>query len=263
MSGRTIRLTDVDPRTARWCLKGELDKFGKIDAMHMGDRSTTAQRFLSPWARFETHDGAQRALDALNRGTVIMCGIRVKGHWDEDAARTRSPPRHYGGGARQADATTSRDLFLEALAPRARRSRSTSSYSASASASGSGRHRHKRRRRRAHTRQRNDNRSRSRQQSRPASRHRAQKRQRRGGGIGSRSQSRSRGRGQERRGAGLQTRKKENSARGSRCPLGHGLVPADARTAPCGVCGDTEMLMRCPDCAYNLCEACVSSKLLT
>lgn len=88
MSGRTIHIVEgVKFNTARWSLKMELEVYGKIDVCHMGDRSN--QRDHPTWVKFQSREGAEKAMEAMERGRVFCNCERMRGEWREEAA---APP---------------------------------------------------------------------------------------------------------------------------------------------------------------------------
>eukprot|EP00933_Yihiella_yeosuensis_P050381 TRINITY_DN48178_c0_g1_i1.p2 TRINITY_DN48178_c0_g1~~TRINITY_DN48178_c0_g1_i1.p2 ORF type:complete len:188 (-),score=23.65 TRINITY_DN48178_c0_g1_i1:176-739(-) len=117
----TIEIIDgVHAGTTRLSLKTQLERFGEIDICHkIGD-----PREDTPWVRFRDGSSAQNALDAIDKGDVLIDGVAIKAQW-----RGRKGPDNRGrdgdrggngrrGPARNVDRErdvggTSRDLFLE------------------------------------------------------------------------------------------------------------------------------------------------------
>merc|ERR1712187_119830 len=94
--------------TARWSMKEMLEVYGKIDACHMGDRFNPREH--PPWAKYHTREGAEKAMEALDRGLVVCNGCVLRGEWRRDPA----PPPPIEHNADQPELElTSRDLMPE------------------------------------------------------------------------------------------------------------------------------------------------------
>merc|ERR1711920_946756 len=109
MAGRILHITEgIKYETARWSMKEMLEVYGKIDACHMGDRFNPREH--PPWARYHTREGAEKAMEALDRGLVVCNGCVLRGEWRRDPA----PPPPIEHNADQPELElTSRDLMPE------------------------------------------------------------------------------------------------------------------------------------------------------
>eukprot|EP00442_Polarella_glacialis_P048849 CAMPEP_0115134980 /NCGR_PEP_ID=MMETSP0227-20121206/55431_1 /TAXON_ID=89957 /ORGANISM="Polarella glacialis, Strain CCMP 1383" /LENGTH=167 /DNA_ID=CAMNT_0002541587 /DNA_START=65 /DNA_END=569 /DNA_ORIENTATION=+ len=92
----------------RLALKGNMEQFGQVDLVHMGNRQNPEEE--PPKVRFNTVESAQRALEAINSGQVCIDGMIMKARFMEGKGRGRgtAPSQH----ERNLE-VTSRDLFLE------------------------------------------------------------------------------------------------------------------------------------------------------
>jgi len=109
MAGRILHITEgIKYETARWSMKEMLEVYGKIDACHMGDRFNPREH--PPWAKYHTREGAEKAMEALDRGLVVCNGCVLRGEWRREAA----PPPPIEHNADQPELKlTSRDLMPE------------------------------------------------------------------------------------------------------------------------------------------------------
>mmetsp|Transcript_11858 Transcript_11858/g.34602 ORF Transcript_11858/g.34602 Transcript_11858/m.34602 type:complete len:250 (-) Transcript_11858:76-825(-) len=248
MAGRTIHIIEgVKMNTARWSLKMELEVFGKIDVCHMGDRFN--QKEHPAWVKFNTREGAQKAMDAMDTGKVICNGEPIKGEWRKEVAA----PAPVGDILDAPELNlTSRDLFggMRDQIQAKKRSRS---------------------RKKSRSRRRSKSRRRSRSKRRSRSRSRRRRRSR------SRSKSRRRSRSKQKALEGpvplvaIEDEKAgaaEKSEHGY-CPLSHALVPVfsidDEDVIKCDICEcsqKNEVILRCKPCAYHLCRKCAELDVL-
>eukprot|EP00930_Biecheleria_cincta_P061724 TRINITY_DN4728_c0_g2_i1.p1 TRINITY_DN4728_c0_g2~~TRINITY_DN4728_c0_g2_i1.p1 ORF type:complete len:161 (+),score=23.66 TRINITY_DN4728_c0_g2_i1:130-612(+) len=115
----TIEITaGVHSSTTRLTIKQQLERFGAIDICHkIGDPQED-----TPWVRFRDGSSADKALDAINRGEVLIDGVTIKAQWRGRKKDSSGGPR--GNAAQQG--RTSRDIFLEACRGGSKRSRSSS-----------------------------------------------------------------------------------------------------------------------------------------
>eukprot|EP00931_Biecheleriopsis_adriatica_P093348 TRINITY_DN67094_c0_g1_i1.p1 TRINITY_DN67094_c0_g1~~TRINITY_DN67094_c0_g1_i1.p1 ORF type:complete len:174 (+),score=40.63 TRINITY_DN67094_c0_g1_i1:197-718(+) len=155
----------------RLALKGHMEQFGQVDLVHMGNRQNPEEE--PPKVRFSSADSAQKALDAINSGQVVIDGMLLKARFMQGKGTGRgAPPSAHERNLE----VTSRDLFL------AQRNNK----------SGGGRDRSKSRdrsRKRSRKRSRSKKRSRSR---RRRSKSKSRSRRRRRSSSSSRSRSRRR-----------------------------------------------------------------------
>lgn len=244
MSGRTIYLTDgITMATARWSVKMVLEEYGKVDACHMGDRFNPRER--PPWVKFNTKEGAQRALDAMKKGIVIANSKILRGEWSKGG----EPPTPVEDILDRPDLNlTSRDLFAgsstrKALEREAHRDRDTRRRSRSAR----GRDRRSRDgRSRGRDRRSRDRRSRDR-------RDRGKKRKCSSSSSSTTSVAKPKIRVRKFTGISEQY-----------CPLGHRVaVVAGAAEGGCDVCGRRpEPTSRCKTCGYDICKLCIMNRVL-
>ncbi|CAJ1352376.1 unnamed protein product [Effrenium voratum] len=104
-----IQITEgMVPGINRLALKGHMEQFGQVDLVHMGNRQNPEEE--PPKVRFSTPEAAQRALDAINAGQVVIDGMLLKAQFMQGKGRGRgqAPTPH----ERNLE-VTSRDLFLE------------------------------------------------------------------------------------------------------------------------------------------------------
>mmetsp|Transcript_48841 Transcript_48841/g.87965 ORF Transcript_48841/g.87965 Transcript_48841/m.87965 type:complete len:155 (+) Transcript_48841:139-603(+) len=92
----------------RLALKGHMEQFGQVDLVHMGNRQNPEEE--PPKVRFNTPESAQKALEAINSGQVVIDGMLLKAQFMQGKGRGRgaAPTAH----ERNLE-VTSRDLFLE------------------------------------------------------------------------------------------------------------------------------------------------------
>lgn len=91
-------------QTARWSLKMVMEVYGKIDACHMGNRDNPVAE--PPWIKYQTREGAEKAMDQLTGGLVNCHGEVLRGEWRESA----EPPKSLGVRDIGPEVYTSRDL---------------------------------------------------------------------------------------------------------------------------------------------------------
>ncbi|CAL1166120.1 unnamed protein product [Cladocopium goreaui] len=96
------------PGINRLALKGHMEQFGQVDLVHMGDRQNPEEE--PPKVRFSTPEAAQRALDAINAGQVVIDGMLLKAQFMQGKGRGRGAPP---SATERNLEVTSRDLFLE------------------------------------------------------------------------------------------------------------------------------------------------------
>merc|ERR1719235_524324 len=90
MESRTIQiLQGVKPTTARLWLKKEMDKFGRVEVCHMGNRQQPGIDI--PWVRFEKAIHADAALQAIAQGMVFLDGVKLVAELKKGG---RPPPRN-------------------------------------------------------------------------------------------------------------------------------------------------------------------------
>lgn len=256
MAGRTIHIVDgMKMSTARWSLKMELEVFGKIDVCNMGDRHN--QREHPAWVKFNTREGAEKAMEAMAASKVICNGEAIKGEWRKEVA----PPTPLGDILDAPELNlTSRDLFGVGQNTKHTRRRSRSRRRRSRS----------RRRSKSRSRSRRGRRSRSRRDRRSRSRNRRSRSRRR-------SLSRRPGRfdmmetGNVAPVLALADANSDSKKLHGACPLGHGLWPAftpqGEAAIRCEICEvpqetDEIEMLRCKSCNYYLCKQCVNYKVL-
>ncbi|CAK9029278.1 Pumilio-like 3 [Durusdinium trenchii] len=96
------------PGINRLALKGHMEQFGQVDLVHMGNRQNPEEE--PPKVRFSTPEAAQRALDAINAGQVVIDGMLLKAQYMQGKGRGRGAPPT---ATERNLEVTSRDLFLE------------------------------------------------------------------------------------------------------------------------------------------------------
>lgn len=89
MGQRTIRIIGgLSQQTSRLWLKKQMERFGPVDICHTGNRhSQTAEH---PWVRFTTTTSAQTALEAAQKGELIIDGTQIQA--ELGAGNRRGPP---------------------------------------------------------------------------------------------------------------------------------------------------------------------------
>lgn len=123
MADRTINITGgINIATSRILMKSALEHFGKVELINMGLQAKLNDPTQAPpIIKFATREGAEKALDAMNKGQLIVVGLTVRGAWKADVDRAR------GGPQKKSQPMTSRELMRESLlGPNRRRSRSRS-----------------------------------------------------------------------------------------------------------------------------------------
>ncbi|CAE7552512.1 APUM3 [Symbiodinium pilosum] len=98
----------VVPGINRLALKGHMEQFGQVDLVHMGNRQNPEEE--PPKVRFSTPEAAQRALEAINGGQVVIDGMLLKAQYMQGKGRGRGAPPT---ATERNLEVTSRDLFLE------------------------------------------------------------------------------------------------------------------------------------------------------
>lgn len=106
LGNRTIEFTaGIHPPTTRAYLKRGLEeRFGGVDAMHMGNPQD--QENEPAWVRFQSESTATRVMEAIERGEVSFNGHVLQARWRGGA---RAPPTNPGGVP-----TSRRDLDIDA-----------------------------------------------------------------------------------------------------------------------------------------------------
>eukprot|EP00931_Biecheleriopsis_adriatica_P092414 TRINITY_DN66221_c0_g1_i1.p1 TRINITY_DN66221_c0_g1~~TRINITY_DN66221_c0_g1_i1.p1 ORF type:complete len:193 (+),score=31.49 TRINITY_DN66221_c0_g1_i1:41-619(+) len=89
----------VHSGTKRLSIKNELERYGEIDICHkVGDPIQHV-----PWIRFRDGSSAEKAIEAISRGEVLIDGVAIKAQWKE---------RKKNDFADDRKGHSSRDLFL-------------------------------------------------------------------------------------------------------------------------------------------------------
>lgn len=103
--GRTIQIIEGAVRS-RLQLKGEMEKFGRVETVYMGNRHDPSAE--PPLVKFEQIASAEAALNAINTGQVFFDGMPVKAQMKEGGRRavTRDIEREVDSNLH----VTSRDL---------------------------------------------------------------------------------------------------------------------------------------------------------
>lgn len=109
MVERTIYLTGgINMATSRLLMKNTLDAYGPVELCNMGlQAKLNDPNQAPPVIRFATRDAAQRALEAMEAGLVIVVGLPVKGAWKSDVDRAN------GGPKKREKNLTSRELMKQ------------------------------------------------------------------------------------------------------------------------------------------------------
>lgn len=274
---RVLHIIDgIKLNSARWSLKMELEVYGKIDAAHMGDRNNPNS--TPPWVKFNTREGAERAMEAMQQGKVFVNGYKLKAEYRKDGLA--APPS--GDNTTRTDLDlTSRDLFMATARSRAatgggggKRTRKSSS-SSSSSKSRRGRRGRRGDRRRSPTRSRSKSRRKNRSRSRK-SRKRARSR------VAARVMALEDSKPAVMEYPGAQGHAADTSqdvangqapAAGRRLlsveerlgTCGHTLVPmvlakSEANLIECDFCGtpgqQMQVMLCCKECEYDICFKC-------
>lgn len=109
----TIEITGgVGESTSRMWLKQEMERFGRVDVCHMGNRMNPAEE--PPWVRFYEPQGAEGALAAIKAGQVFLDGLMLQAEY-KSGRRVIEKPRssREQGPSRRDLEVNSRDLFME------------------------------------------------------------------------------------------------------------------------------------------------------
>eukprot|EP00931_Biecheleriopsis_adriatica_P010066 TRINITY_DN111166_c0_g1_i1.p1 TRINITY_DN111166_c0_g1~~TRINITY_DN111166_c0_g1_i1.p1 ORF type:complete len:174 (+),score=18.91 TRINITY_DN111166_c0_g1_i1:84-605(+) len=81
----------VGPTVNRLHLKTQMEQFGQVDVVHMGNRNNPEAE--PPKVRFVKAEHAQKALDAINAQTVCVNGVFIQARFKESKGAGR------GGGS--------------------------------------------------------------------------------------------------------------------------------------------------------------------
>lgn len=106
---RTIYIVEA-PIFSRLWLKQEFQKYGRVDVAHTGNRQNPKAE--PPWVRFSSQSGAEAALKAIENGTCLCEGKRIKAEKRADKQVKREIPgwnSRYSRSERDME-VTSRDL---------------------------------------------------------------------------------------------------------------------------------------------------------
>lgn len=89
---RTIHITGgLSEQTTRLWLKKQMEKFGRVEICHTGNRhSPTAEL---PWVRFAGQTSADAAMEAVKAGTLIIDGTMIQAEVGMGERRAQRPPR--------------------------------------------------------------------------------------------------------------------------------------------------------------------------
>merc|ERR1712217_455240 len=74
MESRTINITSGTVTTRLW-LKKEMERFGRVEVCHTGNRMNPLAE--PPWVRFATTTAAEVALKCISEGQVLVDGVPV------------------------------------------------------------------------------------------------------------------------------------------------------------------------------------------
>merc|ERR1712232_592328 len=107
MESRTIQITGGIVATRLW-LKKEMERFGRVEVCHTGNRSNPVAE--PPWVRFATLTQAETALEAINRGEVLIDVNAIQAQF-KSSRPPPPPPRTEVTRRNERDMdTTSRDI---------------------------------------------------------------------------------------------------------------------------------------------------------
>lgn len=123
---RTLGITGAITASRLW-MKKEMEKFGRVEVCHMGNRQNPA--LDPPWVRFEKAAGAEAALQAIKAGMVFLDGKPIVAELKKDHKPRGPPPRRALGEFNKTERElefTSRDLAQESRGSRRRDSRDRS-----------------------------------------------------------------------------------------------------------------------------------------
>lgn len=109
----TIEITGgVGETTSRMWLKQEMERFGRVDVCHMGNRMNPQEE--PPWVRFYEPQGAEGALAAIKAGQVFVDGLMLQAEYKSGRRVTEKPrTTNYTAPLRRDLEVNSRDLFME------------------------------------------------------------------------------------------------------------------------------------------------------
>jgi len=93
--------------TTRMVLKREMERFGHVDVCHMGNRDNPTAE--PPWVRFAQSSSADAAVEAIQRGEVMVDGMVLTAQ-----KSTRRGPPLVSREPRDAE-VGSRELFMQRL----------------------------------------------------------------------------------------------------------------------------------------------------
>mmetsp|Transcript_120760 Transcript_120760/g.327704 ORF Transcript_120760/g.327704 Transcript_120760/m.327704 type:complete len:183 (+) Transcript_120760:91-639(+) len=93
--------------TTRMVLKREMERFGHVDVCHMGNRDNPKAE--PPWVRFASSTAADAAVEAIQRGEIIVDGMTLTAQ-----KSTRRGPPLVSREPRDAE-VGSRELFMQRL----------------------------------------------------------------------------------------------------------------------------------------------------
>lgn len=104
---RTIQITGAIVGSRLW-LKKEMDRFGRVEVCHTGNRQNPEAE--PPWVRFEKITSAQLAVEAINSGQVLLDGAMLKANFKREGGRAADTAPRFPRSARGDLEVTSRDL---------------------------------------------------------------------------------------------------------------------------------------------------------
>jgi len=112
MSNTIEFINGVGEGTSRMYLKQEMERYGRVDVCHMGNRQNPKEE--PPWVRFYEPSGAETALATIKSGQVFLDGVLLQADYKSGRrAPEKHPERNQGGRMRGDLEVNSRDLFLE------------------------------------------------------------------------------------------------------------------------------------------------------
>lgn len=123
MTSCTIQITGGVVGSRLW-LKTAMEKFGRVEVVHTGNRQDPTGE--PPWVRFGAASAAEKALEAINNGLVLLDGATLTAEFKTGGRA--APPRFAESRQRPLHKMelTSRDLAQEASRRGRGRSRSRS-----------------------------------------------------------------------------------------------------------------------------------------
>jgi len=109
MEARTIQMPGETIINSRLWLKREMERFGRIEVCHTGNRQNLAAE--PPWVRFEKASSAEVALQAINAGQVLLEGVPIQAEYKKSGRQQGSSTTL---GRRERDMEiTSRDIVRD------------------------------------------------------------------------------------------------------------------------------------------------------